>query len=89
MQCHASAVLQYHECALVRSFMYSSWCFRYASVNSSFWRFVPLGGVDLSEPTTDKFTVVMHGAEDLSVEGNSLAVIKELPYEGLTRFGTG
>lgn len=47
------------------------------------------GGADLAEPTTDKFTVVMHGAEDLPVEGNSLAVIKELPYEGLTRFGTG
>ncbi|CAM9409079.1 unnamed protein product, partial [Sphacelaria rigidula] len=41
------------------------------------------------EPTTDKFTVVMHGEQDLPVEGNSLALIKELPYEGLTRFGTG
>lgn len=42
-----------------------------------------------TEPTTDKFTVVIHGEEDRPVEGNSLAVIKELPYEGLTRFGTG
>ncbi|CAN0058104.1 unnamed protein product, partial [Laminaria digitata] len=41
------------------------------------------------EPTSDKFTVVIHGEEDRPVEGNSLAVIKELPYEGLTRFGTG
>eukprot|EP00752_Nemacystus_decipiens_P012177 g10795.t1 len=41
------------------------------------------------EPTTDKFTVVIHGEEDRPVEGNSLALIKELPYEGLTRFGTG
>ncbi|CAM9413453.1 unnamed protein product [Pylaiella littoralis] len=41
------------------------------------------------EPTTDKFTVVIHGKEDRPVEGNSLALIKELPYEGLTRFGTG
>eukprot|EP00903_Cladosiphon_okamuranus_P017082 g15741.t1 len=41
------------------------------------------------EPTTDKFTVVIHGEEDRPVEGNSLALIKELPYQGLTRFGTG
>ncbi|CAM9540622.1 unnamed protein product [Hapterophycus canaliculatus] len=41
------------------------------------------------EPTTDKFTVVIHGEEDRPVEGTSLALIKELPYEGLTRFGTG
>ncbi|CAN0351088.1 unnamed protein product, partial [Ectocarpus sp. 12 AP-2014] len=41
------------------------------------------------EPTTDKFTVVIHGQEDRPVEGNSLAVVKELPYEGLSRFGPG
>lgn len=43
----------------------------------------------ISEPTTDKFTVVIHGQEDRPVEGNSLAVVKELPYEGLSRFGPG
>lgn len=47
------------------------------------------GGGGHAEPTTDKFTVVIHGEEDRPVEGNSLALIKELPYEGLTRFGTG
>lgn len=41
------------------------------------------------EPTTDKFTVVMHGQDDRAVEGSSLTVIKELPYGGLARFGTG
>ena len=42
-----------------------------------------------TEPTTDKFTLVLHGAEDGTVEGTSLSVIKELPYEGLKRFGPG
>ncbi|CAM9643491.1 unnamed protein product, partial [Discosporangium mesarthrocarpum] len=41
------------------------------------------------EPTTDKFTVVMHGEDNRALAGNSLAVIKELPYVGLTQFGTG
>jgi hypothetical protein len=35
------------------------------------------------EPTTDRFTVVMHGYEDRQVPGNTLTVSPELPCESL------
>ena len=41
------------------------------------------------EPTTDRFTVVMHGYEDRQIPGNTLTVSPELPYETLHHFGTG
>lgn len=63
---------------------------RFAALFRSLRRLVVfLAGELISEPTTDKFTVVIHGQEDRPVEGNSLTVVKELPYEGLSRFGPG
>ena len=41
------------------------------------------------EPTTDRFVVVYHGMEERRVPGNTLAVQKDLPYQGLSSFGTG
>ncbi|KAG5175680.1 P-loop containing nucleoside triphosphate hydrolase protein [Tribonema minus] len=41
------------------------------------------------EPTTDSFTVLVHGDEDRSVAGNSFTRITSLPYSGLLQFGTG
>lgn len=41
------------------------------------------------EPTTDRFVVVYHGMDDRRVPGNTLAVQKDLPYQGLSGFGTG
>ena len=40
------------------------------------------------EPTTDRFVVVMHGAEEKRTPGNTLAVQKDKPFTGLTSFGT-
>ncbi|KXZ52131.1 hypothetical protein GPECTOR_10g760 [Gonium pectorale] len=41
------------------------------------------------EPTTDRFVVVYHGAEERRVPGNTLAVQPDKPYRGLSSFGTG
>mmetsp|Transcript_662 Transcript_662/g.932 ORF Transcript_662/g.932 Transcript_662/m.932 type:complete len:482 (+) Transcript_662:66-1511(+) len=41
------------------------------------------------EPTTDTFTVLMHGEEDHTVPGNTLTLVPTLPYSGLQQFGTG
>lgn len=40
------------------------------------------------EPTTDRFVVVMSGPDERSVPGNTIAVQADMPYSGLTRFGT-
>lgn len=34
------------------------------------------------EPTTDCFTVVMHGQEDRAIPGNALAVMADKPFTG-------
>jgi len=39
------------------------------------------------EPTTDKFIAVVHGKEDKVIKGNSLTVVPELPFGGLSNFG--
>lgn len=40
------------------------------------------------EPTTDRFNIVMGGAEDRIIPGNALAVDPAMPFTSLTRFGT-
>ncbi|KAG9159981.1 hypothetical protein Leryth_005719 [Lithospermum erythrorhizon] len=40
------------------------------------------------EPTTDRFVVVMNGPDERSVPGNTIAVQADMPYSGLTTFGT-
>ncbi|KAL4271559.1 hypothetical protein GQ457_13G001900 [Hibiscus cannabinus] len=40
------------------------------------------------EPTTDRFVVVMSGTDERSVPGNTIAVQADMPFSGLTRFGT-
>lgn len=39
------------------------------------------------EPTTDRFTALMHGPSDRTIPGNSLAVMADMPFKGLERFG--
>jgi len=39
------------------------------------------------EPTTDRFTAIMDGPEERIIFGNSLAVMADMPYKGLERFG--
>ena len=39
------------------------------------------------EPTTDKFIAVVHGNEEKVIKGNSLTVVPELPFGGLSNFG--
>jgi len=41
------------------------------------------------EPTTDRFVVVCHGAEERVTPGNTLAVQPDKPYSGLSQFGSG
>ncbi|CAO2833598.1 unnamed protein product [Amaranthus hypochondriacus] len=40
------------------------------------------------EPTTDRFVVVMSGPDERSIPGNTVAVQADMPYTGLTAFGT-
>ncbi|KAI5084180.1 hypothetical protein GOP47_0000349 [Adiantum capillus-veneris] len=40
------------------------------------------------EPTTDRFVVVMGGTDSRSVPGNTIAVQADMPFSGLTKFGT-
>ncbi|XP_056682587.1 EH domain-containing protein 1 isoform X2 [Spinacia oleracea] len=40
------------------------------------------------EPTTDRFVVVMSGPDERSIPGNTVAVQADMPYNGLTSFGT-
>ncbi|CAN6560596.1 unnamed protein product [Malus baccata var. baccata] len=40
------------------------------------------------EPTTDRFVVVMSGPDERSVPGNTIAVQADMPFSGLTTFGT-
>ncbi|XP_075489254.1 EH domain-containing protein 1-like [Primulina tabacum] len=40
------------------------------------------------EPTTDRFVVVMNGPDERSVPGNTVAVQADMPFNGLTTFGT-
>ncbi|GBG60595.1 hypothetical protein CBR_g8616 [Chara braunii] len=39
------------------------------------------------EPTTDRFVVIMHGQDERSVPGNTIAVQADMPFNGLTKFG--
>ncbi|KAL1556249.1 EH domain-containing protein 1 [Salvia divinorum] len=40
------------------------------------------------EPTTDRFVVVMNGPDERSIPGNTVAVQADMPFGGLTSFGT-
>ncbi|KAK9077569.1 hypothetical protein SSX86_005906 [Deinandra increscens subsp. villosa] len=40
------------------------------------------------EPTTDRFVVVMNGPDERSIPGNTVAVQADMPYSGLSNFGT-
>ncbi|GLE06591.1 hypothetical protein PINS_up015985 [Pythium insidiosum] len=40
------------------------------------------------EPTTDRFIAVMYGDEERIIPGNAVAVSPDLPYGGLSMFGT-
>ncbi|CAK9217756.1 unnamed protein product [Sphagnum troendelagicum] len=40
------------------------------------------------EPTTDRFVVVMGGTDERSVPGNTIAVQADMPFSGLSKFGT-
>ncbi|KAL9147297.1 hypothetical protein ABFS82_13G164700 [Erythranthe guttata] len=40
------------------------------------------------EPTTDRFVVVMNGPDERSVPGNTIAVQADMPFSGLTTFGS-
>ncbi|KAB2615666.1 EH domain-containing protein 1-like [Pyrus ussuriensis x Pyrus communis] len=40
------------------------------------------------EPTTNRFVVVMSGPDERSIPGNTIAVQADMPFSGLTTFGT-
>ncbi|CAL9095562.1 unnamed protein product [Musa textilis] len=40
------------------------------------------------EPTTDKFTIVMSGPNERTIFGNTIALQTDMPFTGLTKFGT-
>ncbi|KAG6482314.1 EH domain-containing protein 1-like [Zingiber officinale] len=40
------------------------------------------------EPTTDRFVVIMSGPDERTVPGNTIAVQADMPFNGLTTFGS-
>ncbi len=40
------------------------------------------------EPTTDKFIAVVHGENGRVIKGNSLTAVSDLPYAGMSTFGS-
>ena len=40
------------------------------------------------EPTTDRFIAVVHGDEQQTIKGNALTGVNELPFSGLSTFGS-
>eukprot|EP00601_Ochromonadales_sp_CCMP2298_P018117 CAMPEP_0173243948 /NCGR_PEP_ID=MMETSP1142-20121109/15816_1 /TAXON_ID=483371 /ORGANISM="non described non described, Strain CCMP2298" /LENGTH=709 /DNA_ID=CAMNT_0014175659 /DNA_START=64 /DNA_END=2196 /DNA_ORIENTATION=+ len=40
------------------------------------------------EPTTDRFIAVVHGEKEKTIKGNALTGISELPFSGLSTFGS-
>ncbi|CAE7528303.1 Ehd1 [Symbiodinium natans] len=40
------------------------------------------------QPSTDKFMAVVHGEEEGIIHGNAAACLPQLPYQGLSKFGT-
>ncbi|RYG68936.1 hypothetical protein EON64_04005 [archaeon] len=40
------------------------------------------------EPTTDRFIAVVHGEETKTIKGNALTGVSDLPFSGLSVFGT-
>jgi GTPase SAR1 family protein len=40
------------------------------------------------EPTTDQFIAVVHGEERKTIQGNALTGVNELPFSGLSTFGS-
>ncbi|XP_076958073.1 EH domain-containing protein 1-like [Bidens hawaiensis] len=40
------------------------------------------------EPTTDRFVAVMNGTDERSIPGNTVAVQADMPFNGLTTFGS-
>ena len=40
------------------------------------------------EPTTDRFIAVVHGEEAKTIKGNALTGVNELPFSGLSTFGS-
>ena len=41
------------------------------------------------EPTTDRFIAVVHGEQDKVIKGNALTGVVDLPFSGLSTFGSG
>ena len=41
------------------------------------------------EPTTDKFIAVVHGDQQRTIKGNALTGVNDLPFAGLSAFGSG
>jgi GTPase SAR1 family protein len=40
------------------------------------------------EPTTDKFIAVVHGERGQVIKGNSLTAVADLPFSGMSTFGS-
>lgn len=40
------------------------------------------------EPTTDRFIAVVYGNQSMSIKGNALTGVNDLPFSGLSTFGT-
>ncbi|KAI3786641.1 hypothetical protein L1987_40472 [Smallanthus sonchifolius] len=50
--------------------------------------FLPIGAHIGPEPTTDRFVAVMNGTDERSIPGNTVAVQADMPFNGLTTFGS-
>lgn len=54
-----------------------------------FLLFFPCVGSHIGpEPTTDRFVVCMNGVDERTIPGHTAAVQTDLPFSGLTKFGS-
>ncbi|XP_052478864.1 uncharacterized protein LOC128034135 isoform X3 [Gossypium raimondii] len=53
-----------------------------------FFKIIKEGAHIGPEPMTNRFVVVMSGTDERSVPGNTIAVQADMPFSGLTTFGT-
>ncbi|KAF4378072.1 hypothetical protein F8388_020392 [Cannabis sativa] len=62
---------------------------QYSTGKTTFIKHLLRGSAHIGpEPTTDRFVVVMSGPDERSIPGNTVAVQADMPFSGLTTFGT-
>ncbi|XLS63755.1 hypothetical protein HN51_023729 [Arachis hypogaea] len=60
----------------------------YGNLFDNVWFLIIAGAHIGPEPTTDRFVAIMSGPDERTIPGNTVAVQADMPFSGLTSFGT-